>query len=85
ESNKNLNESLELLSRTKSSLIVADILLRDFETALISQAKRLGKNVIQGQDMAFGLVVESFWWANQHVLGRISKSEVEKLFQEIIT
>jgi shikimate dehydrogenase len=65
---KNLAETEQLLKQLPKTVVIADVMLRDRDTATIAQAKRMGFETLNGLPMVLNQAVEAFCLVNAKIL-----------------
>ncbi len=76
---RNLDQTVLLLRRAKSNLIVSDIRIRTTETPMLTEARRLGMPVLDGIPMVINQGVAAFWWLYREELAKrgVARAAVE--------
>ncbi|HYE22585.1 MAG TPA: hypothetical protein VD998_03280 [Verrucomicrobiae bacterium] len=64
----NLAQAAEILGRLPKDAVVADVMLRNTDTATIAQAKAMGFKTLDGLPMVYNQAVEAFWLVNEEDL-----------------
>jgi shikimate dehydrogenase len=65
---RNIAEAARLLDRLPRTVVIADVMLRDHDTATIAQAKKMGFETLDGLPMVQNQAVEAFYLVNQKLL-----------------
>jgi shikimate dehydrogenase len=65
---RNLTEAQELLEQLPKTIVIADVMLRNSDTATIAQAKAAGFETVNGLPMVLNQAIEAFYLVNEGAL-----------------
>jgi shikimate dehydrogenase len=74
---QNLEEARKILASLPASTVVADVMLRNQETATLRTAREAGLTTLDGHPMVFYQAVEAFWLVNHCELEKRGKTKTE--------
>jgi shikimate 5-dehydrogenase len=81
---ENLADAREVLKIMPKDTIVSDVMLREGDTATISEAKKAGFPTLDGRPMVLYQAIKAFWLVNQDGLEAkdISEEQVAKIMMK---
>jgi shikimate 5-dehydrogenase len=62
---ENLADAREVLAALPKDVIISDVMLREGDTATITEAKKAGLATLDGRPMVLNQAIEAFWLVNQ--------------------
>jgi len=81
---ENLADARQIMASLPKDVIISDVMLREGDTATISEAKKTGLPTLDGRPMVLYQAIEAFWLVNQLGLEAqaISKEKVAALMNK---
>lgn len=81
---ENLEAAGELLRQVHESTVIADVMLRDHDTATIAQAKHMGFETLDGSPMVLNQAIEAFSIVNEEALSALGadRETVAKIMKD---
>lgn len=73
----NLDDAKSILSSLSRSVVIADVMLRNKQTATLRTAAQAGFTVLDGKPMVFNQAVEAFWLVNEPELLKKGKTKAD--------
>mgnify|MGYP000729630682 CR=1 FL=1 len=74
---QNLAAAREILEQLPKDVIISDVMLRESDTATISEAKKIGLPTLDGRSMVLYQAIEAFWLVNQEGLQAKDKTKAD--------